>query len=133
MKRDLCTDIKPANIFLVSNDPKDTGIGSRVAKIGDFGLAKTAAKDNVMKRSEQIHGTRLYTSPEMSMQNIQEPPADIWALGCSVLQMLTGKLYLDVNTDSKDDWGYPIEIPIIPDELNDEEVLHNEPFGEVHG
>ncbi|PRQ51704.1 putative mitogen-activated protein kinase kinase kinase STE-STE11 family [Rosa chinensis] len=84
-------DIKRANIFLVSNDPKDTGFGSYVAKIGDFRLAKRATKNNVVKRSEQIHGTGLYMSPKVSIQNILEPSVDIWALGCSVLQMLTGK------------------------------------------
>lgn len=113
-------DIKPANIFLVRNGPHDTGFDSHVAKIGDFGLAKRAAKDNVMKRSDNIQGTGLYMSPEVTCQNIQEPPADIWALGCCVLQMLTGKKFWDVNTDLKDDWGALIEIPIIPEQLNHE-------------
>ncbi|XP_050376817.1 uncharacterized protein LOC126794202 [Argentina anserina] len=35
-------DIKPANVLLVREGPDDTGFGSYVAKIGDFGLAKRA-------------------------------------------------------------------------------------------
>ncbi|PRQ51871.1 putative mitogen-activated protein kinase kinase kinase STE-STE11 family [Rosa chinensis] len=113
-------DIKPANVLLVRDGPDDTGFGSYVAKIGDLGLAKRADKYNVMKRSDYINGTELYMSPEVSLHNIQEPPADIWALGCTVLQMLTGMEFWDVNTDLRDDWGVPIEIPIIPERLSNE-------------
>lgn len=121
-------DIKPANIFLARNIPDtELCLASRfefgtkfMAKIGDFGLTKRAAKDNVMKRSGIIQGTGMYMSPEVTHDNIQEPPSDIWALGCCVLQMLTGKEEWEVSTELKDEWGDPIEIPIIPEELNDE-------------
>ncbi|XP_050379841.1 mitogen-activated protein kinase kinase kinase 20-like [Argentina anserina] len=112
-------DIKPANVLLVRQGPLDTGFGSYVAKIGDLGLTKKADKYSVMNRSDYICGTELYMSPEVSLHGIQEPPADIWALGCTVLQMLTGVEFWDV-TELRDGSGVPIEIPDIPDTLSNE-------------
>ncbi|KAK4573478.1 hypothetical protein RGQ29_031439 [Quercus rubra] len=74
-------DIKPHNVLLVPN-----GDGY-VAKVADFGLAK---RQNVRDASG-VRGTPLFFSPEMVRYGIQEAASDIWALGCSVLMMLTGK------------------------------------------
>ncbi|XP_051114137.1 mitogen-activated protein kinase kinase kinase 20-like [Andrographis paniculata] len=88
-------DLKPDNILLVS-DPRrkiDPKIQFR-AKIGDFGLAKrvTNSKQSKKRKLEPYwRGTPMYLSPEVVLDNVQEPPADIWALGCLVLEMLTGK------------------------------------------
>ena len=60
---------------------------SYVAKVADFGLAK---RQNV-RAASGVRGTPLFFSPEMVRYGIQEAPSDIWALGCSVLMMLTGK------------------------------------------
>ncbi|XP_004305802.1 PREDICTED: mitogen-activated protein kinase kinase kinase 2-like [Fragaria vesca subsp. vesca] len=113
-------DIKPANVLLVREGPDDTGFGSYVAKIGDLGLAKKADKYNLMKRSDYINGTELYMSPEVSLDNVQEPPADIWALGCTVLQTLTGMEYWDVSTNCKEGCGVRIDAPVIPERLSNE-------------
>ncbi|CAK9186843.1 unnamed protein product [Ilex paraguariensis] len=75
-------DLKPDNILLTS-DLK--------AKIGDFGLAKRAGGSKKRKLEPYWRGTPLYLSPEAVVDNVQEPPSDIWALGCIVLEMLTGK------------------------------------------
>ncbi|KAL6140546.1 hypothetical protein ACLB2K_058845 [Fragaria x ananassa] len=94
---------------------------SYVAKIGDLGLAKKADKYNLLKRSDYINGTELYMSPEVSLDNIQEPPADIWALGCTVLQTLTGKEFWDVSTNCGEGRGVRIDdVPVIPEKLSNE-------------
>ncbi|KAM1165274.1 hypothetical protein ACFX2I_024614 [Malus domestica] len=72
-------DLKPDNILLVRSD------SGFVPKIGDFGLAKMA----MQKLSRQ--GTSMYFSPETVTHKIQEQPSDIWAVGCIVLGMLTGR------------------------------------------
>ena len=33
----------------------------------------------------------LYFSPETVINGVQKPPAEIWAFGCIVFEMLTGK------------------------------------------
>ncbi|KAI3759582.1 hypothetical protein L6452_07493 [Arctium lappa] len=83
-------DMKPDNILLVSNS-RD---GCFDAKIGDLGLAKRAnQKKNQKKNKLGVYwrGTPMYLSPEAVMYGVQEPPADIWAVGCIVSEMLTGK------------------------------------------
>lgn len=75
-------DIKPDNILLVANE------NSFVAKIGDLGSAKSI---QMSKDKYSLRGTTTYYSPETAMYGIQGPPADIWALGCTALNMLTGK------------------------------------------
>jgi len=70
-------DIKLQNVLLF-----DDG----VAKIADFGLAKRASE----KTGCQLRGTPLHMSPEIIAGGEAEPPADIWALGCAVVEMVSG-------------------------------------------
>ncbi|KAG9135849.1 hypothetical protein Leryth_002565 [Lithospermum erythrorhizon] len=58
-----------------------------IAKIADFGLAKKAGDGNL---GGELRGTPMYMSPEMATRGEQEFPADIWALGCAVAEMITG-------------------------------------------
>ncbi|XP_030497823.2 mitogen-activated protein kinase kinase kinase 20-like [Cannabis sativa] len=90
-------DLKPANILLVADDDNNSpySVDGFVAKIADFGLAKTSSvrsnngDDEWMRRSK-VGGTLYYLSPEAVLENTQEEASDIWAVGCVVLQMLTG-------------------------------------------
>ncbi|KAF8098938.1 hypothetical protein N665_0255s0014 [Sinapis alba] len=71
-------DVKLENV-LVFGDGEDV-------KISDFGLAK--------RRSEtvaEIRGTPLYMAPETVNHGEFESPADIWALGCCVVEMSSGE------------------------------------------
>ncbi|CAL9010993.1 unnamed protein product, partial [Prunus brigantina] len=83
-------DLKPENILLVPNPATSTG--SFVVKISDFGLDKKT-KENY----GQWRGTPTYLSPEALNDSEQEPPSDIWSLGCIVLEMLTGKSFSDLK------------------------------------
>ncbi|KAI3462749.1 hypothetical protein Pfo_019412 [Paulownia fortunei] len=74
-------DIKIQNILLGPNG----GV-----KIADFGLAKRAGGRKGDFSGCELRGTPLYMSPEMVAGGEQGPPADIWALGCVVAEMLTG-------------------------------------------
>ncbi|XP_059624772.1 mitogen-activated protein kinase kinase kinase 20-like [Cornus florida] len=111
-------DIKPENIILL---PITTGAVTKFkAKIGDFGLAK-----RMEKFDPYLRGTPLYLSPEAVVDNIQEPPSDIWALGCIVLEMLTGKLPWDTKEDQDAESllcqiGKGCTLPIIPSNISKE-------------
>ncbi|XP_068314083.1 mitogen-activated protein kinase kinase kinase 1-like [Pyrus communis] len=75
-------DIKCANILVHAN-------GS--VKLADFGLAKTIQNMNDIKSCQ---GTAFWMAPEVVNRKSQGYglPADIWSLGCTVLEMLTGRV-----------------------------------------
>ncbi|KAG6386856.1 hypothetical protein SASPL_152033 [Salvia splendens] len=71
-------DIKLQNILLC-------GDGGEV-KIADFGLAKRQGEYSGF----ELRGTPLYMSPEMVAGGDQGPAADIWAVGCVIVELLSG-------------------------------------------
>ncbi|XAR57788.1 Mitogen-activated protein kinase kinase kinase [Bertholletia excelsa] len=77
-------DLKLQNVLLCLNN------GREDAKIADFGLAKRAGERRE-KVGLDLRGTPLYMSPEMVAAGEQEAPADVWALGCLVVEMVTGE------------------------------------------
>lgn len=72
-------DIKPANIIIT-----DDGI----AKISDFGLARRAHEVNV----QTISGSPAYMSPEQFAQKPLDCRSDIYSLGITLFEALTGRL-----------------------------------------
>lgn len=74
-------DIKCANILVDAN-------GS--VKLADFGLAKATQMNNI----KSCKGTAFWMAPEVvnRKSNGYGTPADIWSLGCTVLEMLTGQI-----------------------------------------
>ncbi|XP_023516554.1 mitogen-activated protein kinase kinase kinase 17-like [Cucurbita pepo subsp. pepo] len=79
-------DIKPRNILL---SPSDHQGGCLVAKLASFGLARKLTPEVLC--DEEISGSGSYIAPELAKDGYLDWPADIWALGCVVLEMLTGK------------------------------------------
>ena len=88
-------DIKPHNIFLVAE-----GGGRVFVKLLDFGIAKdVAAKLTALTLTGAVLGSVLYISPEQLHDAPSVgPPADLWALGIVIYQMLTGKVPFDGNS-----------------------------------
>ncbi|XP_035547283.1 mitogen-activated protein kinase kinase kinase 3-like [Juglans regia] len=72
-----------------------------------------------------LRGTPLYMAPEAVIENVHEPPCDIWALGCLVCEMLTGKSPWDreekLNANELLQLiGDECEVPKIPSGVSDE-------------
>ncbi|EAY75499.1 hypothetical protein OsI_03399 [Oryza sativa Indica Group] len=56
-----------------------------LAKLADFGCAKT------MDSERPVGGTPAFMAPEVARGEEQGPAADVWALGCTVIEMATGR------------------------------------------
>ncbi|KAK6144390.1 hypothetical protein DH2020_021210 [Rehmannia glutinosa] len=115
-------DLKPHNILLVPNSGR-AGKTEFRAKIGDFGLAKRVKQSRKRKLEESYwRGTHMYLSPEAVIDSVQEAPSDVWAVGCIVLEMLTGKPVWDGEKaeDILAMIGAGNELPKIPNEISKE-------------
>lgn len=77
-------DLKPANILIEKDG---------TPKITDFGLAKSIQDDSGQTQSGQILGTPSFMAPEQARGEIAAvgPPADIYALGAILYDLLTGR------------------------------------------
>ncbi|XP_055828692.1 mitogen-activated protein kinase kinase kinase 20-like [Solanum dulcamara] len=116
-------DMKPDNVLLVPNSSE--GSTEFKVKIGDLGLAKRENQSKKRRLEPYWRGTPMYLSPEAVADNVQECPADIWALGCIVLEMLTGKPPWDREDDMDAEdvlrkIGGGHELPKIPGNLSKE-------------
>ncbi len=81
-------DLKPENIFL-----EPVAGGFRVVVV-DFGLAFIENVEGVgrMTREGIITGTPEYMSPEQARARSVGPPADIYALGCVLYELIAGNV-----------------------------------------
>lgn len=94
-------DLKPANLKITSD---------RVLKVLDFGLATTPAEGPGVGVSHSptmmptvqgmLLGTAPYMSPEQARGRTVDKRTDIWAFGCVVYEMLSGRRAFDGETAS---------------------------------
>jgi serine/threonine-protein kinase len=82
-------DLKPENLFLVGvgRDP------NAAVKVLDFGVAKLLASESAARLTMRgaLVGTPEYMSPEQCAGAEVDHRADIYALGCILFELLTGK------------------------------------------
>ncbi|KAI3804753.1 hypothetical protein L1987_26546 [Smallanthus sonchifolius] len=87
-------------------------------KIGDLGCAKMV--QNGGTTSSKFSGTPVFMAPEVARGEEQGFPADVWALGCSVIEMATGSNpWPEINDPVAGLYriGYSGDVPSFPQSL----------------
>ncbi|MDQ1255842.1 MAG: eukaryotic-like serine/threonine-protein kinase, partial [Candidatus Hydrogenedentes bacterium] len=82
-------DIKPANI-LIDNDGN--------VRVADFGLAKMLAAETELTASGTYLGSPQYMSPEHCGEGTVSSASDLFSLGVTLYQMVTGRLPFSAPT-----------------------------------
>ncbi|KAL3881975.1 hypothetical protein ACJMK2_028357 [Sinanodonta woodiana] len=110
-------DIKGANVFLTS---------SGKLKLGDFGCSvKLKSHSTLPGEINTLVGTTAYMAPEVITRNDQEGhgrAADIWSLGCVVIEMSSGKRpWHELESNYQIMWKVGMgETPAVPESIGAE-------------
>ncbi|XVE87752.1 hypothetical protein DITRI_Ditri19aG0013000 [Diplodiscus trichospermus] len=102
-------DLKGQNVLVT-----DDGV-----KIADLGCARRA--DVVPSAAWSVAGTPVYMAPEVARGDQQGFPADVWALGCTVIEMATGRgPWPDVGDPVSALYriGFSSDVPEIPSNIS---------------
>jgi serine/threonine protein kinase len=80
-------DVKPANILLGTDHI--TGLTTR-ARLSDFGIVRLMGDTQGLTSVNATLGTASYLAPEQALGSSVGPPADVYALGLSLIEALSG-------------------------------------------
>ncbi|MBE2316513.1 protein kinase [Solirubrobacter sp. CPCC 204708] len=84
-------DVKPANILLDADG---------FALLGDFGLTKHVAGEEPLTREGVFVGTIDYAAPEQFEGGPVDARTDVYALGCVLYQVLSGRVPYPAESDA---------------------------------
>lgn len=102
-------DVKGRNVLV--------GPNGCAVKLADFGSAVEMgfSGDHVLQR-----GSPLWMAPEVIRREYQGPESDVWSLGCTVIEMVSGKpAWEDCGVDTLSRIGYSGELPEFPSQLSE--------------
>lgn len=135
-------DVKPGNLILTEAPAGfDLPPGIPLVKIADFGLARLmtqadAEEDTRLTIAGSALGTPMYSAPEQLSGDAVDHRADIYALGATLLNTLTGKPPFQEKKISKlitakltgkkyDTQSLPDDVPDVVIDLIDQMMAHD--------
>ncbi|KAM3397204.1 hypothetical protein P3S68_000716 [Capsicum galapagoense] len=111
-------DIKPANVLVFDNE----------LKLADFGLSLRVGDGMAYMTGRALsnRGTLPYAPPESLTHGFHSKSYDIWSLGCTMTEMMTGhRVWIDCSTKDLQ-WMIMNEDPMIPTNISEiaKDFLH---------
>ncbi|HET6743992.1 MAG TPA: serine/threonine-protein kinase [Kribbella sp.] len=105
-------DIKPSNLMIAADG---------TVKVADFGIAQMAgAEANELTVTGEILGSPPYLAPERARGLQAGPEADVYALGCVLYQLVTGRPPFVGDHPAAVLYQHVDAAPVPPSELNPE-------------
>ncbi|KAK7385547.1 hypothetical protein VNO78_31270 [Psophocarpus tetragonolobus] len=102
-------DVKGRNVLLSGH--------AGIAKLADFGAA---VEFETSSQQLSPRGSPMWMAPEVVRRERQGPESDVWSLGCTVVEILTGKPpWKDRGVDTLSRIGYSDELPEFPSALSE--------------
>lgn len=92
-------DIKPSNVFIIP----DPALGE-LAKVLDFGIAQFLSDGVEGTQNRSFMGTLAYASPEQIEGQDIDGRSDIYSLGITMFEALTGRMPIEPATNSIGSW-----------------------------
>ena len=86
---------------IIQDDSLKLSINSKYLEKIEISLADFGTYCSEDNYYDESFGTRYYQAPEIILMGKCSYPVDIWALGCTFFELLTGQILFDPDKDSK--------------------------------
>ncbi len=100
-------DIKPHNIMMNSDG---------VPKVADFGIARSVSSETATTKLDTV-GSVHYSSPEQVRGGFTDEKSDIYSIGVTIFEMVTGKLPFDGETPVAIALQHIQDVPPVPSSI----------------
>lgn len=117
-------DLKPANI-MCGDVSAHADLGASVLKVMDFGVAKDLGQGDTDTLTAQgvAVGTPAYMAPEQVSGGLVEPRTDLYALGCILFELVTGRPPFDSDARAELYVDHLLKAaPALPAKVGDDEI-----------
>ena len=101
-------DVKPANVLVTGRE------GEEHVYLTDFGITRSTAADATRTQTDGLAGTLDYAAPEQLRGQVVGHAADVYALGCVLYELLTGRRPFERETAAAKVYAHLFEPPPRP-------------------
>ncbi|MBX7190935.1 MAG: protein kinase [Sandaracinaceae bacterium] len=108
-------DVKPANVMIVRHASPLSG-STETAKISDFGIARLLHGEK-RTQGQLTLGTLWYLAPEQAQSSSVDARADVYALGATLYEALTGRVVFPYDNVARVLAAALAEVPAPPSSL----------------